>query len=308
MRNWRKTISPFKMLRNSKMGGPGSGRIAGGKKTSTTPPKAPPKAKAKTQKQKLVKKVVNRGYKKKGGGATETEPNPNPSYLGPLFWGETKQNVAAKEAAAKAEEKAEKEAMEPNYWLNKLKDETDINKINSQILILTTKVNTQCINALTHLANSVQPNVLTNVLPNVLTSNIDNFMMKNLTENEKNVVKKQLMVGIDKRYYDNNFDYKKSQDLYVKMNNNYEEYCAVNKNEKCKYIERKLSEAEFSLGQAKKIIIQIDKLKELKELKKSLSVSSPPVAPATVAGGKYTKQKKSSINKQLKAKTNKSTK
>lgn len=44
------------------MGGPGSGRIAGGQKTTTT------KTKTQTSKnQKPLKKVVNRGYKKKGG-------------------------------------------------------------------------------------------------------------------------------------------------------------------------------------------------------------------------------------------------
>lgn len=79
MRNWRKTISLFKMSCNSKMGGPGSGRIAGGKKTvkTQTQTKQKPRAQTEVGKKKVGGSVIP-FLQSNASERSKPEPKPKP--------------------------------------------------------------------------------------------------------------------------------------------------------------------------------------------------------------------------------------
>ena len=310
------------MLCNSKMGGPGSGRIAGGKKTTKTT-KTKTKTKTQTQtkpkpkpKPKPVKKVVNRGYKKKGGD------------LDSMVFGKTKEQLKVQKEQEQAEQTDQiNQNTQANYWYDFFNEQIenegynkDIkSKIESKIESLEHEMKFDCMRALREISNiyiltikgyePIVPNILENPEP--------------LTEIEKKVIKKTVITNnILDRFFKAKFGYEESKGIFDKITTNYNQYCSDMKDENCdeprfdilKDMKKILRKAEPHLNIAYVKIQQIENLKQLPNYKSETSVTnaeaSKPVAPTTVApttvapatvapttGGRYKKVTKKKVTK-----------
>lgn len=267
------------MLCNSKMGGPGSGRIAGSKKTTTTKTKS--KTQTQTSKnQKPVKKVVNRGYKKKVGG------------ISTVLFGQTQADLGAqkeKEQAEQADQIAQN--TQADYWYDFFKiqihnegNNKDIkSKIESKIASLNSGVKVDSIEALELMVSIVYWN---------------EFMNELLSTEEKDVLTWNSRSDVADRFNKKNFVHPQhTTTMHKNLNTRYTTYCK----EKCKnkdQIKKQLDKAKTRLDSANVKIQQIIKLKELLPSETSVTTS--------VGGKKSTKIKKST--KPKKSPTKKPTK